>query len=62
MKDEEAKVFIKKLIDKASTRPSAGELLHDPFLTTIRPSDKEIIVINKKVFSKNRVDFVERDR
>ena len=49
VEDPEAKLFIKKLIDKADTRPSAGELLNDPFLTTIRPCDKEIIVNHNMV-------------
>ena len=43
VKDEEAKAFIRRLIAKAPTRPSAGELLKDPFITTITAKDKELI-------------------
>lgn len=46
MKDEEAKAFIKKLIGKNASRPSAGELLKDPFLNTIRDCDKEFIQVD----------------
>lgn len=49
MKDEEAKKFITRLIGKAPTRPSAKELLSDPFLTQSSPGDREIITIDNKV-------------
>ena len=41
--------FIRKLIAKAPTRPSAGELLHDPFLNTITPQDKEFIEVDTQL-------------
>ena len=49
VKDEEAKAFIRRLIAKAPTRPSAGELLKDPFLNTITPKDKELIEVDTKL-------------
>lgn len=46
MKDAEAKAFIQKLIAKDAKRPSAGELLKDPFLNTIRECDKDFIQVD----------------
>ena len=42
VEDENAKQFIKKLIGPATERPSAKELLEDPFLE-ITDSDKQQI-------------------
>ena len=49
VKDEEAKAFIRRLIAKAPTRPSAGELLKDPFITTITAKDKDLIEVDTKL-------------
>ena len=49
VKDEEAKAFIRRLIAKAPTRPSARELLKDPFITTITAKDKELIEVDTKL-------------
>ena len=45
MKDERAKTFIRKLI----ARPSASELLEDPFLTEVTESDKQGIEVDQTI-------------
>ena len=49
MKDERAKTFIRKLIDQGPSRPSASDLLEDPFLTEVTESYKQGIEVDQTI-------------
>ena len=49
MKDERAKTFIRKLIAQGPSRPSASELLEDPFLNVVTESDKQGIEVDQTI-------------
>ena len=49
MKDERARSFIRKLIAQGPSRPSASELLEDPFLKVVTESDKQGIEVDQTI-------------
>ena len=51
VKDKSARAFILKLIGQGSSRPSAADLLTDPFLTTVTDSDKQFIEVDSSIMA-----------